>query len=46
MRTRVALAATLALVLASALPAQAAPGASDINKAGFDTSVPPPRQLP
>lgn len=41
MRTRVVLAASLALVLASALPAQAAPGASDINEAGFDTSVPP-----
>jgi hypothetical protein len=44
MRTRVALAGCIALMastLGTALPAYAAPGASDISKAGFETTVPP-----
>lgn len=44
MRTRVALSACIAVMvgtLSTASPAHAAPSASDITKAGFETSVPP-----
>lgn len=41
MRIHAAIALSTALLLTPAIPAHAAPGAADISKAGFETSVPP-----